>query len=58
MSWIAGDFFNLESYGNFDAMPACWKHLYEQQRRDIAALIGLFYDESKADCSKEPWDYM
>ena len=33
----------------------CWKHLDEQQRRNIAALIGSFYDESKADFSKEPW---
>ena len=36
-------------------MPACLKHLYEQQCRDVAALIGLFYEESKANCSKEPW---
>ena len=51
----AGDFFYLKCYRNFDAMPACWKHLDEQKRRDIAALIGSFYDKSKADCSKEPW---
>ena len=48
----AGDFLYLKHYGKFDAMPACWKHLYEQQRRDVSALIGSFYDESKADCSK------
>ena len=36
-------------------MPACWKHLEEQKPRDVAALIGSFYDESKADWSKEPW---
>ena len=35
-------------------MPACWKHLDQHQRRDVAALIGSFYDQSKADCSKEP----
>ena len=50
----AGYFLYLKCYGKFDAMPACWDHLYEQQRRDVAALIGSFYDESKADCSKEP----
>ena len=37
-------------------MPACWKHLDDQQRRDVATLIGQFYDESKADCSKELWE--
>ena len=36
-------------------MPACWKHLDEQQRRDVAALIGSFYDESNTGCSKELW---
>ena len=36
-------------------MPACWKHLDEQKSRDVSALIGSFYDESKADCSKELW---
>ena len=51
----AGDFLYLKCYGKFDAMPTCWKHLDEQQRRDVAALIGLFYDESKAGCLKEPW---
>ena len=52
----AGDFFYIKRYGKFDAMPACWKHLDEQQIRNVAALVGLFYDESKADCSKEPWE--
>ena len=51
----AGDFFYLKRYGKFDAMPACWKNLKENQRREVSALIGSFYDESKADCSKEPW---
>ena len=51
----AGDFFYLKRYGKFDAMPACWKHLDEQQRRDVAALIGLFYDDPKADFLKESW---
>ena len=36
-------------------MPVCWKHLDNQQCRNVAALIGSFYDESKADWSKEPW---
>ena len=44
-----GYFFYLKRNGSFDSMPACWKHLEEQQRRNVAALIGLFYDESKAD---------
>ena len=48
----AGDFLYLKCYGNFDAMPACWEHLDEQQRRNVAAFIGSFYYESKADCSK------
>ena len=51
----AGYFFYLKHYGKFDSMPACWKHLDEQQRRDVAALIGSFYDEPKAYCSKELW---
>ena len=51
----SGDFFYLKRYGKFDAMPAFWEHLDEQHRRDVAALIGSFYDESKADFSKEPW---
>ena len=36
-------------------MPVCWKHLDDQKHRYVAALIGLFYYESKDDCSKEPW---
>ena len=36
----SGDFFYLKLYGIFDAIPAYWKHLDEQQRRDVAALIG------------------
>ena len=48
----AGDFFYFKHYRRFDAMPACWKHLDEQQRRNVAAFIGSFYYESKADCSK------
>ena len=51
----AGDFFYLKRDGKFYTMPACWKHLDEHQRRDVAAIIGSFYDKSKADCSKEPW---
>ena len=47
-----GDFFYLKRYWKFDAMSACWKYLDEQQRRDVAALIGPFYDDSKADCPK------
>ena len=42
-------------YGKFDAMPTCWKHVDEQQRCDVATIIGSFYDESKANCSKELW---
>ena len=48
-----GDFFYLKHYRKFYSVPACWKHLDEQQSRDVAALIGSFYDKSKADCSKE-----
>ena len=48
----AVDFFYLKRYGKFYAMPACWKHLDEQKSRDVAAPIGSFYDESKADFSK------
>ena len=51
----AWDFFYINNYRKLDAVPACWKHLDEQQSRDVDALIGSFYDESKADCSKEPW---
>ena len=48
----AGDFFYLKCYWNFDAMTAWWKHLDKQQRRDVSAFIGSFYDESKADLPK------
>ena len=48
----AGDFFYLKRYENFDAMPACWNYLDDQQRRDVAATIGSFYDDSKADFPK------
>ena len=51
----AVEFFYIKRYGKFDAMTECWKYLYEQQRRDFATLIGLFYDDPKADFSKEPW---
>ena len=51
----AGDFFYLKCYGNFDAMPAWWNHLDKHQLRDVATLIVLFYDESKADFSKNSW---
>ena len=48
----AGEFYYLERYRKFDAVPACWKNLYEKKCRDVAALIGSFYYESKVDCSK------
>lgn len=51
----AADYFFLKRDGIFDAMPACWKHLLEPQRREVAALIKAFYDESLADPSKDPW---
>ena len=51
----AGYFFYLKHHGKFDAMPACWKHLDQQQLRNIAALLDLFYDKSKSDFLKEPW---
>ena len=50
----AGDFFYLNRHRKFDPMPECWKNLDKEQRRDVAAFIGSFYDDSKADCSKEP----
>ena len=51
----AGDFFYIKRYGKFYAMPACWNHLDKQQRRNVAALVGYFYDNYKADRPKEPW---
>ena len=51
----AGDFFYYQRDGIYDAMPACWKNLDEAQRREVAALIKSFYDESAADSSKDPW---
>ena len=51
----AVEFFYLEPYGKFDAMPACWKHSDKHQRRDVAAHIGSFYDKSKTDFLKELW---
>ena len=51
----AGNFLYIKRYGKFDAMIVCWNHLDEHQRRDVASLIGWFYDESKANLLKEPW---
>lgn len=51
----AADFFYHPRHGMFNAMPACWKNLAEAQRREVAALIGSFYDESRADPEKHPW---
>jgi hypothetical protein len=51
----AADFFYHPRHGMFDAMPACWKNLAEAKRREVAALIGSFYDESRADPEKHPW---
>ena len=51
----AGDYFYYKRQGMFDAMPACWKQLCEAQRREVAALIGSFYDESRANPDKDPW---
>jgi len=51
----AGDFFYRPRHGMFDAMPACWKKLTEAERRKVAAVIGSFYDKSRADPMKEPW---
>ena len=45
----AGYFLYLKCYVNFDNMLAYWKYLDKQQRRNVAALIGSFYDEWKAD---------
>ena len=36
------DYFFKKRNGMFDAMPACWKNLTEEQRRKLAALIGKF----------------
>ena len=36
-------------------MPACWKNLEEPQRREVATLLGSFYDESRGYHNKEPW---
>ena len=51
----AVDYFYLNRSGNFYSMPACWKILEEPQRREVANLLGLFYDESRGDQNKEPW---
>lgn len=51
----AGDFFFHKRTGMFDAMPACWKHLKEDQRREVAALCQTFYNEALVDPSKKPW---
>ena len=51
----AGDFFYRPRHGMFDAMPACWKKLTEAERPKVAAVIKLFYDESRANPMKEPW---
>ena len=51
----AGDYFYYKRECEFDAMPACWKNLEEDQRRAVATLIDSFYDESRADYTKETW---
>ena len=51
----AGNYFYLKSSRNFNSMPACWKNFYEPQHREVATLLGSFYDESRGDRNKEPW---
>ena len=36
-------------------MPECWNNLEEPQNREVATLLGSFYDESCGDRNKEPW---
>ena len=36
-------------------MPEFWKNLEELQRREVATILGSFYDESHGDRNKEPW---
>ena len=49
------DYFYLNRSGNFDSIPACWKNLEDPQCREVATLLGSFYDESCGDHNKEPW---
>lgn len=51
----AADYFYIKRDGIFDAMPACWKHLEESERRELVVVIGSFYEEAQADTSKDPW---
>ena len=45
----------LKRSGKFDSMPSCWKNLEEPQSREVATLLGLFYEDSCGDRKKEPW---
>ena len=48
-SMQTGKLFFKKRSGIFDAMPSCWKHLKESQRREVASLIGVLYEESRAN---------
>ena len=52
----SGDYLYYKCDGKFDAMLACWKNLEEDQCQAVATLIDSFYDESRADCTKETWE--
>ena len=51
----AADYFYIKRNGMFDAMPACWKHLNENESCELVVLIDSFYEESRADPLKAPW---
>ena len=36
-------------------MLACWKNLEEPHLREVATLLGSFYDKSFGTHNKEPW---
>ena len=52
----AGEYFYYKCDSKFDARPACWKNLEEDQCRAVATTIDSFYDESHADRTKETWE--
>ena len=54
----AGYYFYLKRRGKFDSMSACWNNLEQPQHREVAILLGLFYDESFGDRKKETWSIL
>ena len=47
------DRFFTNSNGIFDAMPACWQHITEEERRKLCSLFDTFTGSWSVDNVKE-----